>query len=247
MKEPATGAHLKTYRLGYSHHGIYCGNGEVIHYSGFANGLKKGALEVTTLEGFVGSASKYYIVSYPDHVFRYTKKEIVKRAKSRIGEDDYSLLLNNCEHFAVWCITGKKESKQVKSVLSSVTLIAVRQAAVSGLGSAVGVSSAAMGTKVLGGAALGTTGIAAVGTTTSGSAVSGAAIGGTVGAVSSAFAIGSTAGAVSGAAVGGTALGTAGFVAAGAATAISAPAVLPAVAIIGTVTIAGSLLGSLFD
>lgn len=43
----------------------------------------------------------------------YSPKETVERAKSRLGEDKYNLAFNNCEHFAVWCKTGLKESSQV--------------------------------------------------------------------------------------------------------------------------------------
>ncbi len=47
----------------------------------------------------------------------YSPKETVKRAISRLGEDEYSLAFNNCEHFAIWCKTGIKESHQVNRIL----------------------------------------------------------------------------------------------------------------------------------
>ena len=34
MTHFAIGSHLKVARLGYSHHGVYLGNGMVIHYAG---------------------------------------------------------------------------------------------------------------------------------------------------------------------------------------------------------------------
>ncbi len=43
----------------------------------------------------------------------YSAHETVERAKSRVGEDEYSLIFNNCEHFALWCKTGLRESSQV--------------------------------------------------------------------------------------------------------------------------------------
>lgn len=49
------------------------------------------------------NSSKYKIAG-PD--------EVIKRARSRIGERKYSVLTNNCEHFAVWCKTGLQESEQ---------------------------------------------------------------------------------------------------------------------------------------
>ena len=49
----------------------------------------------------------------------YSDKETVERAFSRVGETKYNLLLNNCEHFAIWCKTGVSESYQVKRVLNT--------------------------------------------------------------------------------------------------------------------------------
>ena len=49
----------------------------------------------------------------------YSAKETVERAKSRIGETQYNLAFNNCEHFALWCKTGLKESSQVEDLWKS--------------------------------------------------------------------------------------------------------------------------------
>ena len=40
-------------------------------------------------------------------------KIVVQRAESRLGEQRYDLLTNNCEHFATWCKTGRQESEQL--------------------------------------------------------------------------------------------------------------------------------------
>lgn len=50
----------------------------------------------------------------------YSPQETINRAFSRIGEDKYSLLLNNCEHFAIWCKTGVSESFQVDNTVYSI-------------------------------------------------------------------------------------------------------------------------------
>lgn len=50
----------------------------------------------------------------------YSPQETINRALSRIGEDKYSLLLNNCEHFAIWCKTGVSESFQVDNTVYSI-------------------------------------------------------------------------------------------------------------------------------
>jgi hypothetical protein len=44
----------------------------------------------------------------------YSPREIVRRARSRIGENDYRLLTNNCEHFCSWCVCGASHSAQAE-------------------------------------------------------------------------------------------------------------------------------------
>lgn len=46
---------------------------------------------------------------------KYTGHQAVKRAKERIGENKYNLVIENCEHFIFEVRTGKKESKQVQA------------------------------------------------------------------------------------------------------------------------------------
>ena len=41
---------------------------------------------------------------------------------SRIGEQNYNLLFNNCEHFANWCKTGRHRSGQVEDWLHTGSL-----------------------------------------------------------------------------------------------------------------------------
>lgn len=49
----------------------------------------------------------------------YTPEETVIRARERIGETQYSLWTNNCEHFAIWCKTGISESHQIEDLMSA--------------------------------------------------------------------------------------------------------------------------------
>lgn len=44
----------------------------------------------------------YQLYLKKESAFRlYSPKETMERALSRVGEDKYNLLLNNCEHFAI--------------------------------------------------------------------------------------------------------------------------------------------------
>ena len=54
MKELPLGAHLVSSRGPYSHHGVYVGDGKVVHYAGLADGLKAGPVEEADLEVFAG-------------------------------------------------------------------------------------------------------------------------------------------------------------------------------------------------
>ncbi|PNH93679.1 lecithin retinol acyltransferase family protein [Vibrio diazotrophicus] len=115
------GDHLVSSRLGYDHHGLYLGSGEVIHYSGFSELLDKGSIEITTLEDFEqGSKSsvKNHLVSV------YYADERVERAYSKLGEDSYNLIFNNCEHFVNWCFNGFKTSSQVNKVVGAAATVA---------------------------------------------------------------------------------------------------------------------------
>lgn len=97
-QEPKTGDHLKVFRGVYTHHGIYIGNGRVIHYL-----LKN--VQSDSLETFADGA-KIRIVPSSESPVQFSPQEIVNRARSRLGEDKYNLIFNNCEHFARWCRSG---------------------------------------------------------------------------------------------------------------------------------------------
>lgn len=114
-REPARGAHLSTTRHGYSHHGVYIGEGRVVHYAGLSGGLWQcGPVEEVPVLRF---ASGNAIRIVEQHTTAYSPEEIVRRARSRLGENDYRLLTNNCEHFCNWCVSGVSRSAQVQQPL----------------------------------------------------------------------------------------------------------------------------------
>ena len=91
----------------FNHHGIDLGDGTVAHY----------------LEGreILRSSLEEFSQEQPLRVISYAEASPVgvtlRRAMGRLGEQDYNLLFNNCEHFATWCKTGRHRSGQVDSVL----------------------------------------------------------------------------------------------------------------------------------
>lgn len=106
-REAKKGDHIKVKRIKYNlernlytHHGIYCGDGQVIHY------LREG-VRITSLEEFA-DGEKVHILSEIQSPRRYDADEIISRAKSRLFECEYNLINNNCENFARWCRNGKE-------------------------------------------------------------------------------------------------------------------------------------------
>lgn len=182
--EISVGDHLVAQRLimgapAYTHHGIYVGEGQVIHYAGnsqdpAADGKK---IQLVSVERF-HAGHGYWKVPHPNAAFK--TDEVVARALSRLGEDGYSVFANNCEHFCNWAIDGHHASQQVDAAVLRAVTEGSQLAGAVGTLAIPGVAGAATG--YAGGAAM-MKGLATIGAFTGG-AVSGLAVaGGTVGAI----------------------------------------------------------------
>lgn len=107
------GSHILVQRSAYTHHGIYIGDDKVIHYSGFHTIGNKGAISLTTLKSFCdGGKPEIYPFSSTLRGKLHSPDSVVERAKSRLGENSYNLIFNNCEHFCNWCTHGDEFSMQ---------------------------------------------------------------------------------------------------------------------------------------
>jgi hypothetical protein len=91
----------------FNHHGIDLGDGTVAHY---LEGRE-------ILRSPVSEFSQGEVVSVMEHTNASPTGITLRRAMSRLGEQNYNLLFNNCEHFATWCKTGRHRSEQVDSVI----------------------------------------------------------------------------------------------------------------------------------
>ena len=119
------GDHIYVRRGGllYSHHGIYAGDGNVIHYKGDDKEKQDPAVIMTRLEIFL-SGGKLRRRNYKK---RLPYSESLRIAREHLSGKGYSLSGNNCEHFATYCATGKKKSRQVRRAVGSIaslTLVA---------------------------------------------------------------------------------------------------------------------------
>ena len=117
MKQPYPGAHIRVQVGEIYHHGIYIGNDEVVQFGtpfNIGNIPKNIKVIKSHIDEFLNGGFL--------EVREFTKKEkkiknddltIVKIALSRLGEGNYDLIHNNCEHFANECIFNERKSKQV--------------------------------------------------------------------------------------------------------------------------------------
>lgn len=96
----------------YTHHGVYVGQHQVIHYAPAASESQKARVQLSSLNGF-SHGSRLYRRRYIG-VRKGDRHTVVARAKSCLGEAEYALLNNNCEHFAEWCVRGERSSAQVE-------------------------------------------------------------------------------------------------------------------------------------
>ena len=115
------GDHIRVKRPYYYHHGVYVGDGMVIHFTGEQNDSvlepEKVLVRKTTLEFFANGE----IVEKAKPGFfekRYVKnaKNIVEEAEKLIGEGNYDFLHNNCEDFANRVCYSKKLTSQVNDI-----------------------------------------------------------------------------------------------------------------------------------
>jgi len=113
-REPPLGGHVVSPRYGYTHHGIYVGRGRVVQYGGLSRGLRRGPVEEVSLQRFARGRPIWVRIGE----FGWTSRpEIACRARSRLGENRYHVLTNNCEHFCEWCVRGQHRSYQADALL----------------------------------------------------------------------------------------------------------------------------------
>ena len=120
------GDHIRVLRYGiFYHHAIDMGNGKVIQYRGE---LIKGKNPEDSMVGIDSTSnflkyagSNLEVVSYDEEIF--TPDEVIRRAKSRLGENKYNIIFNNCEHFCYWCKTGNAKCKQLTDLITDIKSI----------------------------------------------------------------------------------------------------------------------------
>jgi hypothetical protein len=107
----ARGDHIKVNRGMYYHHGIDLGDDTVIHYTGEPGKKSNASVKRTSMSEFLNGGT-YEIVKYSKSL---DKEATILKAYKLVGEKNYNLFFNNCEHFATYCKLGESKSEQVEN------------------------------------------------------------------------------------------------------------------------------------
>lgn len=135
--------------LQYRHYGIYVGNGEIVHFASetgdwgddilihkapivnFCKNNKKieildfknkhGNCYFNVRDGLVRKKVNCYVYSGQETAGRALSiaEEVEKGIPREEFKKKYNLFTNNCEHFALWCKLGVKDSKQVDNIIDT--------------------------------------------------------------------------------------------------------------------------------
>ena len=122
-KRPKTGDIIRTKVSFYHHYGIFVNENEIIQF-GLPDDPGRPAEEIfvlsTNIDVFLSCGGELEVAELnknEKHKIR-PAKEIIEIAKSKIGEGNYDILHNNCEHFVNRCAFGENESNFLNNVRS---------------------------------------------------------------------------------------------------------------------------------
>ena len=109
---------LKGVKGMFYHYGVYIGKNEVIQFMSSGEDGTEGVLEKLSLDNFLDGCNEFWV----QRRFKYEakhKKDVCRKAFEIYQLDEeqedwsvYNWRKNNCEHFANYCATGHKYSRQ---------------------------------------------------------------------------------------------------------------------------------------
>ena len=118
VRELKPGDHIRYKFNNFYHHGLYEGDGMVIHFAGPCMEQLVDPQYVTvrrdTLEAF-GSGRYIEVRKYTlkEKLRKHSPRKTIALARSRLGEKGYDIIYNNCEHFVNFCVFGRAFSTQI--------------------------------------------------------------------------------------------------------------------------------------
>ena len=113
-KTPVLGDIVRTKVTFYHHYGIFVDENTIVQF-GMPDNVTQKAADIRVLKSDVAAFLRggEMEVGVPDREERKKLRQpqqIVDVALSRLGEDGYDILHNNCEHFVNECAFGEKTS-----------------------------------------------------------------------------------------------------------------------------------------
>ena len=118
VRELKAGDHIRYRFSSFYHHGLYEGDGWVIHFAGpnmeqLVN-PEHVCVRRDTLEAF-GNGRDIEVRKYTlrEKLRKHSPKKAVALARGRLGEKGYDIIYNNCEHFVNACVFGRAFSTQI--------------------------------------------------------------------------------------------------------------------------------------
>ena len=122
MTEPVRGSMIRVHLGSIYHFGIYVSDDEVIQFGLAPQSramLRDSEVEVlaSDIDTFLaGGFLEVAVFDKKEKKKQRSPEEVISYARSKIGERGYSILYNNCEHFANECLTGEHISRQADDV-----------------------------------------------------------------------------------------------------------------------------------
>lgn len=113
FKEPKLGDIIRVeINKTYYHYGIYVSDDEVIQYGRSDDMLKKEKQDIEVLVTSIDEfRNKQFIevrsYSIKERLLKNKPQHVVDLARARIGEKNYDIVKNNCEHFVNDCVFKK--------------------------------------------------------------------------------------------------------------------------------------------
>lgn len=82
-----------------------------MHFGEPGKDASQAVVRITSMEEFLKGGRPLRVSYSPEQVL--APEESVRLALAEEGNKGYNLAFNNCEHFATYCKTGRKDSRQV--------------------------------------------------------------------------------------------------------------------------------------
>lgn len=112
------GDHIRVKYQSFYHHGLYEGDGMVIHFAGPDMQalmdpeqviVRRDSLDAFSMDRHI----EVRCYSLKEKLQKRSAEKILSAARESLGQRDYDILYNNCEHFVNRCIFGRAFSTQI--------------------------------------------------------------------------------------------------------------------------------------